>query len=239
MRRWRFTPARDHELSPTARLSAVRREPGLVSLAFHAVGLGLGRAYLALMHRFRVEGRENLPADAPFVMIANHASHLDALSLIAALPWRLGLRSYPLAAGDVFFNRLGRSILSSFFLNALPVWRKRPRPADIADLRARLCAERCVFILFPEGGRARDGLLHPFKPGVGMLVSGTTVPVVPCRIDGAHEALPPGRELPRRLPVRVRIAPPVTFEGDPNLKAGWLSTAARLEALVRAMGTSR
>jgi 1-acyl-sn-glycerol-3-phosphate acyltransferase len=235
MRRWTYRPARDLDLAPGARFATVRREPGLVSVALHAMGLAIGRAYLALAHRFRVDGRARLPTTAAMVLVANHTSHLDAIALAAALPWRLALRSYPLAAGDVFFDRLGRSILAAFFINALPVWRKRPKPADFAELRARLGEERCVLVLFPEGSRARDGVMGRFKPGLGMLVAGTNVPVVPCRIVGAFEALPPGRRLPRLSPVRVVIGQAMTFEAEPDTKAGWLATAGRIEAAVRAL----
>jgi 1-acyl-sn-glycerol-3-phosphate acyltransferase len=233
MRRWSYKPARDIDLAPGERFAAVRREPGLVSTALHAIGLALGRLYMRLVHGFVVEGRARIPDAAPLVLVANHSSHVDVFALSAALPWRLALRSYPLAAGDVFFERLGRSILTAFFINALPVWRKRPKPADLALMRARLTEERCVFILFPEGARSRDGAMLPFKPGIGMLVAGTSVPVVPCHIEGAFAAWPPGRALPRLRRVRVTIGAPLTFETEPDAKAGWLTTASRLEDSVK------
>lgn len=235
MRRWMYRPARDLDLAPAERFATVRREPGLVSTAFHAVGLAIVRTYLTFAHRFAVEGREHLPQDAPMVLVANHASHLDVFAIMAALPWRLALRSYPLAAGDVFFDRLSRSVLASFLLNALPVWRKRPKPADLAELRSRLAEERCVFILFPEGSRSRDGAMLPFKPGVGMLVAGTDVPVVPCRVVGGYEAWPPDRRLPRTLPLRLVIGEPLSFEAEADTKDGWRAAVGRIETAVRAL----
>ena len=43
------------------------------------------RIYFAIAHRLTITGRENLPAHGPFVLAANHGSHLDALTLGATL----------------------------------------------------------------------------------------------------------------------------------------------------------
>lgn len=232
VRPWRYRPARDLNLAPAARWRDVRREPGLVGAVAHGGWLALVRLYLAVWHRFRVLGRENLPAEPPFVLVANHASHLDALALGAALPARLGSRTYALAASDVFFEDDALAAFAAVALNALPMRRRKASGADLKELRDRLVAEPCALILFPEGTRVRDGRLTAFKPGVGMLVAGTEVPVVPCRIEGAHAALPPGRRLPRPRPITVRIGAPLVFADRPNAKAGWLAIAAALQAAV-------
>jgi hypothetical protein len=43
------------------------------------------RGYLAVWHRLEIRGQANLPKKPPFVRVANHASHLDAFVLAAAL----------------------------------------------------------------------------------------------------------------------------------------------------------
>ncbi len=68
-----------------------------------------------------------------------------------------------------------------------------------------------------------------------MLVAGTSVPVLPCFIEGAFAALPPGRRWPKPSPVRVRIGEPLLFATFDNDKAGWIATAGRLESAVRAL----
>jgi 1-acyl-sn-glycerol-3-phosphate acyltransferase len=110
-------------------------------------------------------------------------------------------------------------------LNALPMWRKRSGAHALADLRRRLLEDPCAFILFPEGGRCRDGKLMPFKPGIGMLVAGNDVPVVPCCIEGAFRALQPGRFVPSRVPIRLRIGSPIRFREIPNERAAWSTIA--------------
>src|ERR1700742_1394252 len=70
------------------------------------------RAWLKLYHRIEITGRENLPPDGSFVMVANHASHLDVLCLLAALPLERIPSCYPLAAEDYFCKNRLRSVAS-------------------------------------------------------------------------------------------------------------------------------
>ena len=92
MERWQLRPARDLGMPFGESLASVRREPGLLSaMGYRAWGLVAG-CYLQLRHRLAVVGREHLPAQSPFVLIANHTSHLDALVLCALVPWRLAAR---------------------------------------------------------------------------------------------------------------------------------------------------
>ncbi len=229
---WRFRPARDLDLAPGARFRSVRREPGLIGTLLNGGWRLLAGAYLALYHRLRIEGREHVPTAAPFVLVANHGSHLDALGLGALLPPGLGARAYALAAGDVFFENNGLAAFASLVLNALPMRRKKSSVGDLKDLRSRLIEEPCVLLLFPEGTRVKDGRMAPFKPGVGMLVAGTDVPVVPCFIDGAFAAMPPGAGWPRPRRITVRVGAPIRFADRTNDKAGWTAIARDLEAAV-------
>lgn len=90
-------------------------------------------------------------------------------------------------------------------------------------------------VLFPEGTRSRDGRMGAFKPGIGMLVAGQDVPVVPCHVRGTFEAWPAHRGLPSPSPghVQVRVGQAITFADIPNERPGWEEIARRLEAAVR------
>jgi 1-acyl-sn-glycerol-3-phosphate acyltransferase len=233
MEPWSYRPASDLELPPVERARSLRREPGLVSNLGQFACHGLARAYFRLYHRMGVEGAENLPGKPPFVLVANHASHLDALALAVTMPRRLCGRVFPVAAGDVFFETPVASLTSAFFLNALPMWRKRCGPHALAELRAKLVGEPCGYILFPEGTRSRDGRMQPFKAGLGMLTAGTVVPVVPCHLGGAFEAFPAGARLPRPHRVRLRVGCPLVFDAVPNTRAGWERVVSEAEAAVR------
>jgi 1-acyl-sn-glycerol-3-phosphate acyltransferase len=77
-----------------------------------------------------------------------------------------------------------------------------------------------------------------FKPGLGMLIAGTDVPVVPCYIQGAFEAMPPNRWLLRPSRMTIRIGPPQVFGHLPTGRAGWEACAASLEQAVAALAPS-
>ena len=233
MEPWQLQPARDTGLTPAERFRSVRRESGLLeSLAHHAC-FSLLRTYFAIAHRLTIKGREKLPPHGPFVLAANHCSHLDALVLGAALSPRHRERAFPIAAGDVFFQTGLASAFSAIVLNALPMWRKNCGPHALADLRRKLQEERAIFIIFPEGGRSRSGSMMPFKHGLGMLVAETNVPVVPCGLVGTFEALPPHRNFPRPMAIKLLIGDALQFVSTANDRTGWSQIAASLESRVQ------
>jgi 1-acyl-sn-glycerol-3-phosphate acyltransferase len=236
MRRWHLRPARDLHLSGLARYRHPLREHGLVSSLLRAGWWSFVRLFLGLVNGLEIRGRQHLPAAGPFVMVANHESHLDALVLASALPLSLRDQLFPLAAGDVFFETPALAAFAAHFLNALPVWRRNAGRHGLNDLRKRLLEEAAVYLLFPEGGRSRDGRMKPFKHGVGMLVAGTDVPVVPCYLDGPLEAFPPGSWLPAAHKVRLRIGRPRSFAGVANERDGWDQITRVLEEDVRRLG---
>jgi len=74
-------PAHDTGLTPSERFRSVRREKGLLESFAHHACFSLIRSYFAVAHRLTIIDREKLPAHGPFVLAANHCSHLDALAL--------------------------------------------------------------------------------------------------------------------------------------------------------------
>lgn len=233
MEPWSYRPSRDLGLAPAERLRSLCRESGLLETAGHLAWWTLMGAYLRLAHRFDVQGR--LPAAPPFVLVANHASHLDALCLLAPFPVGIRDRLFALAAGDTFFQSSVSSAFAAFALNALPVWRKSFQAEHFAELRRRLTEEPCAYALFPEGTRTRDGRMTRFKRGIGMLVAGTNVPVYPCRLEGCFEAWPASRRWPRPGRLRLTLGAPRIFAAEANETEGWSRVAAVLESDVSAL----
>ena len=233
MEPWELQPARDTGLTPSERFRSVRRESGLIESLTHHACFSMLRIYFAVAHRLAIEGRERLPMHGPFVLAANHCSHLDALALGAALTPRHRERAFPIAAGDVFFQSSVTCRFSAIMLNALPMWRKNCGPHALADLRRKLQEEKAIFIIFPEGGRSRNGSMLPFKHGIGMIVAETNVPVVPCGLAGTFEALPPNQKLPRPVSIKLTIGDALEFASTPNNREGWSQIAHRVESSVR------
>ncbi len=234
--RWDYDPARDGGLKPGERWRSLAREAGLVESAAHFGWTGLCTAYLKVGHRFRVTGREQVPAEPPYVVVANHSSHLDALALSAALRWRHASCAFPIAAGDTFFETRVAAAFAATFLNALPMWRRNCGAHAMGALRSRLVEGRSIYLLFPEGTRTRTGETAKFRSGVGMLVAGTNVPVVPAWIDGAFAAMPTGARWPRSRRLGVRFGSALQFGGVGNDRAGWVGVATELEEAVRELG---
>jgi 1-acyl-sn-glycerol-3-phosphate acyltransferase len=237
MEEWRYQPARDLALKGEERRKSLLREVGLESAVSCFLWRCLTRSYLFLGHRLQILGHENLPKRGSFVLIANHSSHLDAIVLAAALPSRYVGRVFPIAAGDTFFTKPATSLFATACMNALPIWRKNCGAHALDDLRERLVRDECTYILFPEGTRTRTGKMAAFKAGLGRLVAGTEVPVVPCYIDGAWAALPPERNWPRPKKIRMRIGAPLVFEKASLDREGWESIRVATEGAVRALAT--
>lgn len=239
MDQWEMKPARDHGLTAGERFRSLNRESGLISTGLHLGWWSLVSSYMAVWHRLKITGLHHIPAEPPFILVANHTSHLDALVMASRLPWRLRDRIFPVAAGDVFFQSPVMSAFSAGMLNALPIWRKKCGPHALDDLRHRLLNEPCSYILFPEGCRSRDGQLSGFKPGLGMLVAETAVPVVPCYLDGCFEAMRPNQKIPRPKRIHLRIGEPIAFEAVKNRRDGWLEIASVMENQVKSLAPER
>ncbi|RYE00639.1 MAG: 1-acyl-sn-glycerol-3-phosphate acyltransferase, partial [Sphingobacteriales bacterium] len=144
---WRYEPARDLGLQEKDRIQSLRREVGLASACSCLAWRWLTRAYLSTVHRLEIHGRENLPANPSFVMVANHSSHLDAVTLAAAVPVRHIGCVFPIAAGDTFFTRPATALFATACMNALPIWRKNCGAHSLDDLRARLVSGGCIYII--------------------------------------------------------------------------------------------
>jgi 1-acyl-sn-glycerol-3-phosphate acyltransferase len=233
---WKLEPARDLNLPLAKRLKSERREGGLIDTLAQISARTLVRVYLKVWHRVSHKGLENLPSRGPFVLSANHASHLDAVVLAAMLPWKLRKHTFPLAAGDVFFETPILKTFAAVVVNALPMWRKNVGRHALDDLRQRLIEHDASYILFPEGKRSPDGSLLQFKAGVGMLTAGTKAQIIPCYIDGAQKALARLTVIPKPAKITVSVGKPIPCENFPNTRDGWKALMLEVEKSVRALG---
>ena len=227
MSNWHYQSAHDLGLSGQERHCCVQRETSLLDSGLRLLWQVYVRVVLKTWNRMEIRGMENLPAQPPFVLVANHTSHLDAIVLSSVLPWAWRNHVSPLAAGDYFFSSLAMSEFSAGVLNALPIWRERQRGQrhELADLRERLINQSAIYIVFPEGTRSRDGELHTFKPGFATLVAGTNIPIVPCHLDGNGTAFPPNKFFLRPHKITLRIGKPMVFDSVPNHAPGWREIA--------------
>lgn len=180
-----------------------------------------------------VEGQAHLASlRGPALLIANHASHLDSLTVLAALPEGRRRRIAVAAAADYFFTDQKRALVASLALGAFPFHRTGPVAASLAHCGDLADGGHCLLV-FPEGTRSTDGTIAPFKPGIGLLTRELGLPVVPIYLDGLYSVLPKGRTMPHPGSVRVVIGAPLRV--DPSLTNA--EAAARLEAALRALAS--
>jgi len=130
----------------------------------------------------------------PFVVVANHSSHLYAPLIMGALPRRLSRNLAAGAASDYFFDSWYKALSTSLFFNAFPVDRQGLR--NRRGLAGILLTDGVPLLLFPEGTRSRTGAMASFKPGAAALSISRNVPILPIALVGAFAAMPYGASLP-------------------------------------------
>jgi 1-acyl-sn-glycerol-3-phosphate acyltransferase len=168
------------------------------------------RASAALVARtafsYRAFGQENIVEDGPAIMAANHQSYMD--------PPLIGITCrnelYYMARKTLFEKKLLGPLISR--VNAFPVDLSR---GDLTAVRTiiNLLKDGHRTVIFPEGTRSRDGKIQPARPGIGMIIAKTLVPVVPMRIFGSFEAWPKGGKIrPHR--VTVVVGKPMRFSNE-------------------------
>ena len=232
---WSYEPAGDLDQSLAERLRRFPREPDIAVYAGRSLAALMIRCWLRLYHRFEVIGAEHLPTDSSFIMVANHASHLDTLCLLSSLPLGKLHRAFPAAAQDYFFVSAPRLAIAAVVVNALPFGRRGQIRHSLEMCRHLLENSGNILILFPEGTRTRTGQMEDFKPGIGLLAAGTKIPIVPCYLSGAFEAWPKGKTLPRPHPLRLRIGATRTYAGLPAGKEASMQVTADLQNAVAAL----
>jgi len=175
----------------------------------------------------RASGKEKLEGvKGPVILVANHASHMDTPVILSALPRRLRKRTVVAAAADYFYrNRFVASLVSLIF-NTVPIERKGGGgAAKNSSHLDKLLDQGWSLLLYPEGTRSRGGMPGPLRRGAAVLAAAHHLTIVPIRVTGTAQAMPPGRLWPKRLrskpvPKRHRIevsfGEPITATGDPN-----------------------
>jgi 1-acyl-sn-glycerol-3-phosphate acyltransferase len=218
MEQWHYDPPAGLDQALMERLRGFPRRSGVLVRGLRSLSAAVLRCWLRVYHRLTIVGRENLPADRSFVMIANHASHLDTLCLLAALPFRRLHHAFPAAARDYFCVNSLKAFLARVVVNALPFDRHFAPWQSLSVCAHVLEGPGNILIFYPEGTRSGDGEPGEFKPGVALLVAGRDIPVVPCHIAGTHAALPKGAWCPRPRAVRLTIGTPHVYTHLPATK---------------------
>lgn len=190
------------------------------------------RPFLRLFMGLRIRGFERLPARDPFLLIANHSSHLDAAVLLSLFSLSRLEKIRPVAAADYFGRTRTRMVLSRLCFNILPIPRKEIRRGNNpVDLMAQAIGRGETLLLFPEGTRGSGEEMGEFRPGAAHLLDRfPQLPVVPAWLVNMGRSLPKGEVIPVPFFIEVRIGAPISPSG---------SRQERLDALRKALETLR
>ncbi len=137
---------------------------------------------------------------------ANHTSHLDTLTLLAALPLRARSRTRPVAARDYWEKGRLRAWIATKVLNVVFIDRVRQEGEDpLAPLHQAL-REGYSLIFFPEGTRRDAPLPGEFKSGLFHLAQAHPgLKLTPVYLENLHRILPKGSLLPVPLINKVHF----------------------------------
>jgi 1-acyl-sn-glycerol-3-phosphate acyltransferase len=210
--------------------------PGVLVRGMRSVAAVALRCWLRVYSRLTIVGKQHLPTDRSFILVGNHASHLDALCLLAALPVRQLQRAFPIGARDYFCVNPLRAWLARLVVNVLPLERQFACWHSLSVCAYLLKKPGSILIFFPEG--TRGDALDPgeFKPGVGLLTAGHDIPVVPCHLAGTQAALPKGAWVPRPTSIRLTIGAPRIYAHLPATKESRTQICRELRDAVMLLG---
>lgn len=179
------------------------------------------------MRRSQME--DHLRRHRACVLVANHASYLDSLALVAALPRQLSFVAKAELAGRLI-TRLPLDRLQTHFVERFD---KQKGIEDARSIGRSATGERPL-VFFAEGTFTRAPGLLPFHMGAFVTAVERAAPVVPIAIRGTRSMLRSDSWFPRRGTITIHIGKPV--EPD-EMKRGatadvW-AAAVKLRDMVR------
>ena len=165
--------------------------------AYHRFICGAARLGARLMPRvnFKTENPNGEDFATPAVIVANHASHLDLLCMLALTP-----KLVIMTKNWVWRNPIYAHIIRyAEYLPAEAGYDKlMPKLKD-------LVARGYSVMIFPEGTRTHDGSVGRFHKGAFMLADELGLPILPVYIHGAYDVWPRHEALLREGTVTVAV----------------------------------
>lgn len=166
---------------------------------------GLVHFLIRLFARLEVEGLEHVPAEGPYLLIANHLHWLDPPVLMAVFPYRAYVFAAEKWQKHWFLGPLFRSV-DAIFVHRGEVDRKALRQA-LGVLKGG-----GVLGLAPEGTRSRTGVMQRGRSGAAYLAYQAHARLVPVVATGQEKVFSELRRF-RRATIRVVFGLP--FEPPP------------------------
>jgi 1-acyl-sn-glycerol-3-phosphate acyltransferase len=158
--------------------------------------------------RLEVHGLENIQPGQGYVVVPNHESNWDPLSLLAAFtgnPLRFVVKKE--IAGIPIF---GWAIVQSGSVRV----ERTGSQSDVDRIRERMGTRPSdiSMLFYAEGTRSRDGALHEFKKGAFATAIAHRLPVLPVGHAGCYRIWQPDVFGLRSGPVVVEVGRPIPAE---------------------------
>ncbi|HMP71859.1 MAG TPA: acyl-[ACP]--phospholipid O-acyltransferase [Kiritimatiellia bacterium] len=170
-------------------------------------------AVVRFVYRMRTSGIERLPDEGGALLVANHASTMDAVQLLAMQQRRIRF----LMDREIYETHALRRLFR--LMGVIPISMQDPPKKILASLHeARKALEEGFMVcIFAEGALTRTGQLQDFRPGLERIVKGTAFPIVPIYIGGAwgsrfshyFHGLPIPKPWRWRYPITVMVGTPL------------------------------
>jgi 1-acyl-sn-glycerol-3-phosphate acyltransferase len=191
------------------------------------------RPFLSLIIGVKFPKASDFP-EGQFLIVSNHNSHLDTVSLLCSLPVKRLKDVHPAAAADYFARNKVMAALCEFFLNTVFVRRKgeggKPiKPLDELDMHMK---DGKSLILFPEGTRGMPEQIVDFKCGAAVLLQrNPSVQLVPVFMIGMGKAMPKGDGFLIPTECEIRIGKSTITAADLAKPVGELTLHIQNEVL--------
>jgi 1-acyl-sn-glycerol-3-phosphate acyltransferase len=126
----------------------------------------------ALLTRWEVIGKENIPKEGPLLIVGNHFHFLDTVAPMHSTRWPLEY------IGD--FVMPNAPTLMKIFPNAWQTLRIEQGTPNFEALNASeaVLSQNGVLVIYPEG-HVHSGPLNPALPGAAFMALRTGVPILP------------------------------------------------------------
>lgn len=169
-----------------------------------------------------------MTADRPLLLIANHVSTYDVPLILYALPGPMRRHVAAAMAADILDDWRKRRNQGSWIVNQLgPVmwmlvtalFNVFPLPRSAGFRRSFQHAGEALdhgynVLVFPEGRRSEQGVLQPFRSGIGLLVAESRARVLPVAMAGMA-AMKTGKERWFRSgKLKIVVGTPMEFGAD-------------------------
>jgi 1-acyl-sn-glycerol-3-phosphate acyltransferase len=169
------------------------------------------RFYFNVYHKLKVRGYKPYYSRNPYIIIANHSSHLDTPLIISCFSLDSVNKIRAIAALDYFFSNPLVRISTHLLCNIIPINRKTADLTSIGMI-SKLLQNGGSIIIFPEGTRSGNGKISKFKPGISLLIKRTKAEVLPVYIKGTYNCMRRGMKFPRRGPLEIQFGFPLKYD---------------------------